>query len=162
MRNVDQLVSKRQLLNSKKPSIRVSMVRCPENDGEEKQFIKRWSKVDAITIQRPMDWGGSVAIESHYPERQPLFACPQLFERIVILSNGDYSICCLDYEGGIHKNIRDYKLLDAFYSDPLELIRDTHLRGDIRSLRLCKNCISVHSIGMMWLIKGVFPTAYTV
>lgn len=153
-KNVEQLIEKRNKTGKKVPTIRISMVMCHENEGQVNEFVRRWSKADAITIQRPMDWGGDVAISKQYPTWQPLYPCRQLFERIVILSNGNYSICCLDYEGSLNNmNVKSEGLLEAFNSRTLEKMRQVHLHGDIHDIRLCVNCTGAHSAGMIWLMN---------
>lgn len=134
--------------------ITLSMVMCAENADEEALFLKEWSgKVDWICLQRAVDWGGEVGIESPYRASKSLYPCRDLFDRIVFLSNGEIALCCLDAEGLIGLNIADHGILELFYSEIFAKMRQQHLQGDIRAIRQCRNCFAVHSNGANWLFR---------
>jgi uncharacterized radical SAM superfamily Fe-S cluster-containing enzyme len=161
--NVERFAEKRLLKKADLPIIRLSMIRCPENEGEEMDFVRRWkNKVDNVFVQRPIDWGGGVNIDSQYAKWQRLYPCMDLFERIVILANGEIAICSADYEGQVNLSIQDHRILEIFYSEAFENIRQAHLAGDIQEIQLCRNCSGVHSNGMIWLIKSMSKRVYTV
>ena len=154
VRNIDTLLEKRAAIKSPL-NVMLSMVLCTENRGDEGAFVKRWSKkVDSICLQRAVDWGGGVVVGDPYrcPSKQ-LYPCNDLFERITILSNGEVALCCQDYQGIIHSNVREHSILEIFVSRTFEAFRENHLRGEIASLKMCRNCFAVHSNGANWLFK---------
>jgi hypothetical protein len=62
-------------------------------------------------------------------------------------------LCCQDYQGIIHSNVREHSILEIFRSRTFEEFRESHLRGEIASLKMCRNCFAVHSNGANWLFK---------
>ncbi len=158
--NIERLLERCKALNSPL-NICVSMVISQENRGEEKEFIRQWgNRVNNVFIQRASDWGGGVKVESQYPTGQTLYPCIDLFERIVILSNGDYALCCQDYEGGTGKNVIRDGILETFYSEPFVYLREKHLGNGIK-MRMCANCFGTHGNGITWVLKN-FSQRYTI
>jgi Radical SAM superfamily/Iron-sulfur cluster-binding domain len=154
MRNVERLLQQRKATGSSL-NVLVSMVLCPENTGEEGEFVRMWKgKVDSVRLQRVVDWGGEVDIRSSYLPGTPLFPCIELFKRIVILSNGDVALCCQDAEGIIQQNACDQSPLNIFHSSKFQQYRGQHLRGEIAQLRMCRNCFAVHSNGANWMFRN--------
>lgn len=58
-----------------------------------------------------------------FMKRKKQYLCNDLFEKIVILSSGDVALCCAYYEGIIHKNVLNERLLDIIYSESFKKIR---------------------------------------
>jgi pyruvate-formate lyase-activating enzyme len=152
VRNVEMLLERR--LATKSPLyVKLSFVLCRQNRGETMDFMRTWkNKVDSISFQRAIDWGGAVDIRSPYVGSP--YPCNDLFERIVILSNGEFALCCQDHRGLIGSNVRDTSILAAFYSKPFEEVREVHLKGDISSLQMCRHCFGVYSNGTNWLLRN--------
>lgn len=129
VRNIEMLLERRQ--TTKSPLyVTLSFVLCEQNHGQARDFMRTWkNKVDRVSFQRAVDWGGTIDIRSPYAGSP--YPCNDLFERIVILSNGEFGLCCQDYRGLIRSNVRDTSILTAFHSKPFREIREVHLRGDI-------------------------------
>ncbi|HMD70174.1 MAG TPA: radical SAM/SPASM domain-containing protein [Bryobacteraceae bacterium] len=149
--NIRRLIERRNATNSPL-HIMVSMVLCKENAAERKRFLRDWSgRADSICLQRAVDWGGAVAVGQPYHPNRRLYPCNDLFERIVILSNGELALCCQDAEGIIHTSVRERPILEISHSRIFETFREKHLAGQAESLNMCKNCFAVHSNGANWL-----------
>lgn len=154
IRNVNCLLEQKKATGGSL-NILLSMVLCPENSGEESAFLQMWKgKVDSIRLQRAVDWGGEVDIRSSYRPDATLFPCVELFNRIVILSNGDVALCCQDAEGVIQQSACDQSPIEIFHSGKFHAYRDKHLRGEIAQLRMCRNCFAVHSNGANWVFRN--------
>lgn len=150
VRNVETLLASRK---AKKSSLHVtlSFVICEQNRSQADDFLRTWRrKVDRIQFQRAVDWGGAVAIQGPYQDSP--YPCMDLFERIVILSNGDFSLCCQDHMGIVKSNVRNTPILSAFNSGVFKDMRKVHLEGDISQSQMCRNCFGVHSNGTNWLL----------
>lgn len=154
--NINHLIAKRNDVRSPL-KILIAMVSCAENAGQEKQFLHQWvDKADSVRIQRPADWGGLVEIrygKNRYRQFKYLYPCLDLFDRIVIMSDGSYALCALDSEGLIKLNIFDNKILEAFNSEFYEILRQKHIAGQIRDIGFCKTCFCVNSNGAIWFFK---------
>lgn len=69
------------------------------------------------------------------------FICQDIFERMIIYSNGDVALCCADDNGF-------YNLGNVIESDPIRIYnnkifnyyRKMMLEGRILELKHCKNC----------------------
>jgi MoaA/NifB/PqqE/SkfB family radical SAM enzyme len=154
IRNVNSLLEQRKTRSSPL-NVLVSMVLCPENSGEEPAFIRMWKgRVDSIRLQRAVDWGGEVEVRTPYRPTATLYPCIDLFERIVILSNGEVALCCQDAEGIIHQNVRDESPFKIFHSSKFKAFRDQHLHGEIGKSPMCRNCYAVHSNGANWMFRN--------
>jgi len=159
LRNIERLIERRRQLNSRL-YINVSLVLAQEVKGQVKEFIRQWgAKVDKVIIIPESKWeDGEAKTEDRFPAYYP---CNILFERIAIQSNGDYTLCCRDYEGSIGKNIMRDEILGAFYSNPFNSLRDTHLHGDISSVHMCNTCGLARNLGVIWLLRN-FAQQYTI
>jgi pyruvate-formate lyase-activating enzyme len=151
VRNVEMLLKKRQ--DTKSPLyVMLSLVVCEQNRNQASEFMRTWkNRVDRVYVQRAVDWGGALDIKGAYAASP--YPCKDLFERIVILSNGEFALCCQDFKGIIRLNVRNNLILDAFYTKPYVEIRKVHLDGDISSLQMCRNCFGVNLNGATWLLE---------
>jgi organic radical activating enzyme len=153
--NVEMLLERRKVKKSQL-YVTLSFVICEQNRFEANNFSRKWKqKVDRITFQRAVDWGGAIAIQGAYQDSP--YPCMDLFERIVILSNGDFSVCCQDHLGVVKANVRNTPILSAFNSRVFQEMRTEHLEGDINQSQMCRNCFGVHSNGTNWLLADA-PT----
>lgn len=151
LQNVNSLIERRNETGSPLRIV-LGMVLCQESSKEARVFVKQWSgKVDSVLLQRAVDWGGNVNVAGSYRASMRLYPCNDLFERIVILSNGDMALCCQDSDGVVKLNVRSHPMLDMFNSGVFEAMRRRHLEGKIASIRMCRNCFGVHSNGANWL-----------
>jgi len=155
VRNVELLLERRQA--AKSPLyVMLSLVLCEQNRRQTRDFVRIWEKkVDCVRFQRAIDWEGAVDVKNPYTGSP--YPCNDLFERIAILSNGEFALCCKDFRGIIGSNVRDTSILAAFHSRPFEKIREVHLSGDIRSLQMCRDCFGVYSNGTDWLLREAPP-----
>ncbi|MBI4863416.1 MAG: radical SAM protein [Candidatus Riflebacteria bacterium] len=155
-RNVHRLIEQRNASGSSL-KVLVSMVIHGTNEDQVRPFIREWAAlVDSIKLQRALDWGGAIDVASgsrRYAPGKVLFPCNDLFERIVITSEGTLALCCQDPEGVPGLSILDRPILEAFSAPPFEAMRRAHLAGEIRSIRKCVNCFGVNSNGANWLFE---------
>ena len=154
--NLNYLIRERKRRN-KKLVISLTVAANWINRNSVDDFIKKWSpRVDDIGINWIHSWAGAVdsggdvvkkgmMISSRYP-------CRSLFEQVVIQSNGDMPLCCVDYEGSlVGGNIKKDKILASFYSRKMERVRGEHLKGRIENNEMCKNC-RFSEKGLDWLV----------
>lgn len=68
--------------------------------------------------------------------------CGMLLTSFVVLSDGTYPLCCLDYEKEYtFGNIETVGMLEAYNSLALAKLREAHRKGRRSSLRACSRCI---------------------
>lgn len=153
-KTIENLNSLIKLRNSTKSSLKIylKLAANPINKDNIKNFINIWKgKVDGIGISWIHTWAGAVKngekrkIVKRYP-------CRSLFEQIIIHSNGNIPLCCVDYEGlVVGGNILNDKILDAFNAPNIENIRKLHKNDQINKIKMCSNC-RFSERGLNWLM----------
>jgi MoaA/NifB/PqqE/SkfB family radical SAM enzyme len=142
-RVVDNLLKFIEIKNNLKAKTKliVSFVQSPENIKEVKGFIDFWkAKADHVSISYAHDWVGA---KNNLIVRKRLdWPCRLLFSDLTIAWNGDYLLCCADYDAqAALGNIKDFSL-GVFWknNDKLRLYREKHLNHQAKDLLLCKDC----------------------
>lgn len=158
--NLEKLISERNKTGGKL-LIRISMATVRTNNNEEKVFINKWKKrVDSVSVNRVHTYGGAVmdvSGEKTINFNKETFPCKYLWNTIVIGVNGDFFLCCLDYEGKYNfGNIREDRILDAFYSKAFEEIRVKHLKREIKDIPICYKCYTPYRNGIEWLKRDLY------
>lgn len=153
IKNINDLI-KLKKQQKKKLKISLSMVLYDEDNFLDKvKFFFNWVfKVDSLRFQRAVTWGNKIEVKNFIGKSgKILYPCNDLFERIPILSNGDFALCCQDSEGMIKLNVMNTKITDAWNSESYSKIRGIHLNNDLENFDLCKNCFGTNSNGANWI-----------
>lgn len=151
--NLNHLLRERKKM-SKKLIVSLTVAANPINSNGVYGFIKKWSpKVDDISINWIHSWAGAMSSNNGEAKvSRYRYPCRSLFEQVVVQSNGNIPLCCVDYEGSlVAGNIKRDKILDSFYSEKLERVRREHVGGKIEKNRMCRNC-RFSEKGLDWLI----------
>jgi len=153
MANLNYLIRERKRRN-KKLIISLTVAVNPINKSNVDSLIKKWSpKVDDIGINWIHSWAGAMEDDGGKTEISgSRYPCRSLFEQVVVQSNGDIPLCCVDYEGSlVGGNIKTDKILTSFYSKRLEKVRRDHLGGRVGNNKMCNNC-RFSEKGLDWLV----------
>lgn len=149
--NLKKLIAYRNKMKSKL-RISLTVALSPSNKKNVKKIVEKWDKkVDEINFNWVHNWAGSIknGVEESVAPKYP---CRLLFEQIVIQSNGNVPLCCVDYEGRVvGGNIMRDKILDAFYADNLNRIRKLHRNNKINQFSMCSSC-RFSDRGLYWWI----------
>ncbi len=119
-----------------------------ENKEEVSCFVKEWkSKVDFINIGVGLSSrAGSIEfanvknrVHQLYKRANP---CVWPFHGLIILPNGDVTICCEDWDGkAIVGNVQHSTILNIWNSDKIKQIREYMLKCDWKLVpSICKRC----------------------
>ena len=131
--------------NAIKPLTRVNFIRLP---GITDKVIKQMEDlvgdyVDSLALLPYVDpyfYKKSTISENHTSK----WACPQLFNRMAIHSNGKLFPCCMAYDQPKDLKLGEFKenssLLDFWNSKKLQNIRKKHLEGKWFEVPYCHNC----------------------
>ena len=140
--NIKRLQSLKKKMESKKPIVRVQMVDGPKNHHQIKEYMKFWGKlVEHVAIEEKLDW------EAVDEDDTPLedWVCAQLWQRLLVLADGDILPCCRAIMGGNEK----VEVLGNAYKDLLENIwkgsrlsklRALHREGRSHEIKMCRRC----------------------
>jgi radical SAM protein with 4Fe4S-binding SPASM domain len=147
MRNIRDFLAIKARLRSQIEVI-VQMVVMPDNQHEQQRFIDYWSHVKGVTYVSTKfldSFAGSINNDLVKAPRLDRFPCPELFNRVVILSNGDVAPCCRDWSGAYsYGNVNDQSVEWIWKNSPaLAELRAEHLSGKYLS-EPCKACKEWH------------------
>lgn len=137
-----------QLRDQLKPElvIRIQMVLQELNKDEVEEFITHWRSLlkdnDQIVVAKAHNWGNSLKIKvptfGSLDNQNP---CIALWSSMVIRSNGEVNLCCVDINATFKLgNVRDLHLYEIWHSKELEFIRKKHLEGKRDEISLCRGC----------------------
>lgn len=116
----------------------VSYTEQPMNESETEDFIKHWAeKVDVVSINHVAVHGRPIKVLWR-PER---IACGDLWNFMIILTDGKVVPCCRDY---LYKfdvgNLKDQTLEQVWYGPKYESLRRLHLEKQWDRIPLCNDC----------------------
>jgi len=147
--NVKKFIKLRN--KSGKTRIMVRFIRQEINKEEWPLFFDYWSKWldkdfgDEVVKFDVHNWGDKLDNYTSLDLNKRIgvddFICQDIFERIIIYSNGDVALCCADDNGF-------YNLGNGVESDPIRIYnnrifnyyRKMMLEGKILELKHCENC----------------------
>jgi len=142
LENIKTMQRLKEEMGSKKPIVRVQMVDTPRNHHQIDEYLKFWGEIaDHVAIEDMLDW--DIKEEDHTPLKD--FACAQLWQRLIILADGDVLPCCRATRGGNEKlevlgNVKEKSISEIWHSDKLNSFRELHKKGDSHKMRLCRLC----------------------
>lgn len=94
-------------------------------------------------LRRLHDWGGEVELNDGAKKVVNKTGCMLLMHQMVVLPNGDVTVCCNDLNSkGVIGNITQKSLHDVYASPERRNYLDKLYSGKKHELELCKNCES--------------------
>lgn len=127
--------------------VHVSYVHQKANTRETDEFVKFWTKmgVQKILISdvyNPAELIRKDMLVKKYA-KPDTFTCPQLWQRLMVLNNGDVYPCCHAFEepddlklGNLHET----PLIKIWRGEKLEKLREVHACGEYRKIGTCATC----------------------
>lgn len=147
LENIRCLWKVKQDLDSKL-HIHVKTISDILTNEEKDQFLADFSSIsDSIAFDRIMGWSDSANNDfsigniDHEMKKNVHSICSQPFSRMTICSNGDITICCVDWMHQLkYGNVNDITLMEAWNSGNLNSQRLDHLKGNLHEGSVCANC----------------------
>ena len=142
LENIKGIQLLKKEMGSKKPIVRVQMVDTPKNHHQINEYLEFWGEIaDQVAIEDMLDW--NMIEEDHTPLKD--FACAQLWQRLVILADGDILPCCRAIRGGNEKlevvgNVKINSISEVWTGSKLTKLRKLHKNGESHKIRLCRLC----------------------
>lgn len=142
--NVKEFIRLKKQLHPQCKTYGISIVIQPNplNDSwMHPEFKEITQLLDSVEYRRLHDWGGQVDIGEKQEVNKK--GCEMLMNQMVILPNGDVSVCCNDLNSeGVVGNILNESLYDVYKGqERLRYVQLLH-EGRKDELDLCKNCVS--------------------
>jgi radical SAM protein with 4Fe4S-binding SPASM domain len=121
-----------------KPRIGVSFTTQDANRHELDAFIAHWiQRVDFVRV-------GQLYADGQFPDVQPTgerVPCDALYNTMVIHTNGDVSICCLDaFAENVVGNVFAEGVRAVWHGEKLNGIRHLHETGQYNKVPFCAGC----------------------
>jgi len=112
-------------------------------DWMEEEFKQLIEQMDSFELRRLHDWGGEVDLESDSKQVKYKLGCNMAMHQMVVLPNGDVTMCCNDLNSkGVVGNIKDKALSEIYNSKERREYIDKLMWGKRNQLDLCKGCQS--------------------
>ncbi|MBL7890835.1 MAG: radical SAM protein [Bacteroidia bacterium] len=107
------------------------------------EFKKLLNMVDGYELRYAHNWGGEVEIEELKDKNKKAYkvGCSLLMHQLVLLPNGDITVCCADLNSkGVIGNILKEDLF-SIYRKPQRLdMLHKFMKGKKKEIDLCKDC----------------------
>lgn len=142
LKNIKYLIKLKKKLGSQKPIVRVQMVDTPKNHHQIEGYIEFWKNiVDEVAIEDMLDWKADA--EDYSPLED--WACAQLWQRLVVLADGDVLPCCRGIQGGNEKlvvlgNAYNESIENLWKGKRITELRSLHMQGLSHKIRMCRLC----------------------
>lgn len=92
-------------------------------------------------LRRLHDWGGEVNLGVAKTPKNRNTGCMLLMTQLVVLPNGDITVCCNDLNSkGVVGNLHQKSLFDVYRSPERMVYIDKLYQGKKQDSELCKNC----------------------
>ena len=151
--NVKEVINYRDMIKSE-TEIRVKIMEFKGVGKEEVEcFIEKWTDVaDDVQVTGIHNWNGAIKNINITDEvASNRYPCALLWYMMAINSNGDVSVCCVDWDySGVIGNIGKQNLRDIWNGERVKKIRKAHLDGDWGHVPNCKECVLWVSAGNAW------------
>lgn len=154
--NIKKLVQERNERKQKLPVIETFFTVLDRNKKEAKRFLKEWQDKCDFAALYPADSRESkdfVGID--YKKLKP-YPCFNVKE-ILILSNGDVDLCCVDIDGEVTLgNIKNQTLREIFESKKVQDVWKTQLNRTCK-IPMCQNCSKfyIDSAFVWWFFESL-------
>lgn len=120
----------------------------PENyalsmDWMAQEFLDLLALVDNVELRYPHNWDGRKELGLHSAENPHTNKkiCKFLKKNLVVLPNGDVTVCCADLNSkGVLGNIKDHNLADIYLSIERASMIENFLLDKKHKIYLCEKC----------------------
>ncbi len=142
--NVRNVIALKKEIDPQLKTFGISIIPKPHplnNTWMDPDFKAVTELLDSVEYRRLHDWGGQVDIGSKSVVNKK--GCSMLMRQMVVLPNGDVSVCCNDLNSqGVVGNILEEELYAIYKGE--QRLRYVRLlkQGRKSELELCKNCVS--------------------
>jgi len=137
LKNIKEFMALRKEMNATHPLVRVQTVALPELVPTLDEYARFWGNI--------VDEVASIDFKDYSRLKHDLvydWACPYLWQRMMIRWEGSISICQFDYSSTYNLgNINSGgKIRSAWEGRTMEQIRDLHKKGRSHEVKLCNGC----------------------
>lgn len=132
------------------PRTRVSFICSDKNEHERDAFFNFWKgKVNVIAFQGKRDYRKMFLKQNENAEDKDIaytqnkYRCSQLWQLLVVDSNGDILPCLQDYKKQyVLGNLKDMLIKEAWHSKKMNDLREKHLNSSWHEADMCFKCVA--------------------
>ena len=134
LKNIENLRKIKEKLGVKYPFVRIQTIKLPEIDI--KKYENFWkTRVDEVACLEYQD------MTSRKEGIVSTWRCPQLWQRMAVLWNGDIWPCNHDHKSFANLgNIEKISIKDSWNSETMNHYRNLHLQGLAHKIKSCNGC----------------------
>ena len=139
-KNIEQLIAVKNEKKSAKPLIFARMIVGHDTAKQAGEFVKKWKgKKVAVELRDMHNYGGH--IQESYVKNTRRYPCYHPWLAPAIHWNGDFTICCTDYERKtLLGNIKEKTIHEMWTGEKIKNYRKLHLQGKYSQISPCSNC----------------------
>ena len=142
---VEDLIRQRDAHPRSRMHIKANFIEMDEADPTEKnKFVSFWKdKVNRIAVLRYLDCqtGDEVIFHRDNYEQDESFCCPELWRRLVIVSDGTATLCPRDIKKKtIIGNVHEQTISEIWTGEKMQQARDFHRQGRYKEFASCGDC----------------------
>ena len=141
--NIKAFDNLRKKYNSK---VKMSAISCITGDKPRSikwmhpEFQELYNLLDWYELRRLHNWAGNIE-EIEIPIKKHKIGCTLLMEQMVLLPNGDVTICCSDLNSeAVIGNILKTNFIDIYNCETRKNYLYLHLKGRKNEIDFCKRC----------------------
>ncbi len=145
----DNVKTLHQLVQENKKDVALKSITIVEQpftlttDWMHPEFKEVIDLMSHFELRRLHDWGGEVELGDGEKKVVNKKGCMLLMHQMVVLPNGDVTVCCNDLNSkGVVGNITNKTLFDVYAGHERRVYVDKLQQGRKDELELCKNCVS--------------------
>lgn len=127
-------------------TVKMSAISCITSDKERNiswmhpEFQEIYQFLDYYELRRLHNWAGNIE-EIKIPIKKHKIGCTLLMEQMVLLPNGDVTICCNDLNSeAVIGNILKTDFIDIYNCETRKRYLYLHLKGRKNEIDFCKGC----------------------
>jgi len=135
-----------RLRKEKNSKIKMCAISCIPGDKARNtswmhpEFKEIYDLLDWYELRRFHNWAGEIE-EIKIPKKKHKIGCTLLMEQMVLLPNGDITICCNDLNSkAIIGNINENSFMNIYNGDKRREYLKLHLQGKKDEIEFCKGC----------------------
>ena len=135
-----------KIRKEKNSSVKMSGISCiPQGlpkkiDWMHPEFQDLYKLLDWYELRSLHNWAGDIE-EVKAPEKKHKIGCTLLMEQLVLLPNGDITICCIDLNSkAVIGNILKTDFVDIYKSEERLSYLKLHLQGKKDEIDFCRSC----------------------
>jgi sulfatase maturation enzyme AslB (radical SAM superfamily) len=145
----------------------VRFIRQQSNRHQWPAFKARWwpqlspGKGDLLIAYDVNTMGGSYSsreelLGSRYDEEIERMPCHMVFDRLIVLNDGNVPLCCEDVPGASHSfgNAAQTPPIEIFNSESFRAVRRVHSAGNKRDMTMCRSCTMLYSEHDVEIVGG--------